>query len=621
MGALWAPGEGTRFRVWAPRAARVEVRLVAPEARVVELAAEEGEGPEREGYFSRTVAGAGPGTLYLYRLHRADGEVVERPDPASRFQPRGVHGPSAVVARPEAARPGGGWRGRALDELVLYELHVGTFSEAGTFDGAIGHLDDLVDLGVTAVEVMPVAQFPGSRNWGYDGVLPFAVQDGYGGPEGLGRLVDAAHARGLAVVLDVVYNHLGPEGNVLGDFGPYFTDRYRTPWGDAINYDGGDSEPVRRLFVESAVRWVRELGVDGLRCDAVHAIVDESERPFLAELAAAVHAEGEALGRPVHLFAESADNTLRFLRPPEEGGAGFDAQWSDDFHHSLHALLTGERDGYYRDFGRLEQLARCYRDGWAYSGDWSPYRRRRHGVPARGIAAGRFVVCAQNHDQTGNRAHGDRLAALVDLERLKLAAGALLLSPGLPLLFMGEEWGEERPFLYFVSHGDAELVEAVRRGRAEEFAAFGQRDDVPDPQAEETFARSRLDRAAAARPEKAALRRLYRELLRLRREVPALARRTSEGLVAEADEETGVLRVSRGDGGAAERAFVALNFSGERRTTKLSAGRWRRRLDSAAARWAGPRAEEEAAEDATSDEGAAVELAPWSFQLFLGQGR
>jgi maltooligosyltrehalose trehalohydrolase len=597
----------------------VEVKLLEAGERVVELASE-GE----EGYFCGTVEGVGPGALYLYRLHGEDGagvnDAVERPDPASRHQPRGVHGPSQVVGR-EHPWKAQRWSGLALAEHVFYELHVGTFTAEGTFEAAIGHLDELVRLGVTAIELMPVAQFPGERNWGYDGVLPYAVQDSYGGPAGLRRLVDAAHRKGLAVILDVVYNHLGPEGNVLSDFGPYFTDRYATPWGDAINVDGADSDAVRRFFVENAVHWVSEYRIDGLRCDAVHAIVDNSERPFLEELATAVHEQGEHEGRRVHLFAESADNTLRFLRPPERGGAGFDGQWSDDFHHALHTALTGERQGYYQDFGRLAQLAKAYCEGFVYTGQRSAYRRRRHGVPAREVAARRFVVFAQNHDQTGNRARGERLAELVDGERLKLAAGAVLLSPYLPLLFMGEEYGEERPFLYFVSHTDPELVAAVRRGRAEEFAAFGGQGEGPDPQAEETFERSRIDRSTAERPEKAALSELHRELLRLRREVPALARLANDDLAAGADETSGVLHLLRsGDGG---RAFAAFDFSPEpRRAAVLPAGRWRRLVDSAAERWAGPRAAGEAAEGGTVESAGEAELAlaPWSFQLLVTEG-
>ncbi|HUO86620.1 MAG TPA: malto-oligosyltrehalose trehalohydrolase [Thermoanaerobaculia bacterium] len=620
LGAVPAPAGGTRFRVWAPRAERVEVSIVEPAPRVLELSGE-GDGPGTEGFFSGTVDAVAPGALYLYRLHRGGGDLVERPDPASRHQPHGVHGPSQVVA-PAHPWSADDWRGLALAEHVLYELHVGTFTAEGTFEAVIRHLDDLVDLGVTAIELMPVAQFPGERNWGYDGVFPYAVQASYGGPAGLRRLVDAAHRTRLAVILDVVYNHLGAEGNVLADYGPYFTDRYRTPWGEAINYDGADSDAVRHFFVENALHWLREYRLDGLRCDAVHAIVDNSERTFLEELAGAVHDEAAHQGRRVHLFAESANNTLAFLRSPEHGGAGFDAQWSDDFHHALHTLLTGEDAGYYRDFGRLEQLARAYREGFVYSGQYSPFRRRRHGVSGREVAARRFVVFAQNHDQTGNRAGGERLATLVDGERLKLAAGALLLAPYVPLLFMGEEWGEESPFQYFVSHGDRDLVAAVRRGRAEELAGFGGEGEVPDPQAEETFLRSRLDRSIAERPQKAALRALYRELLRLRREIPALARLANQVLAAGADEAERVLHVMReAEGG---RAFAVFNFAAEdRRPAVLPAGRWRRLLDSSARRWGGPReaiaaAEGEELESAGEEP---VALSGWSFQLFVEEAR
>ena len=477
------------------------------------------------------------------------------------------------------------------------------------------------------------------------------------------RLVAAAHRRGLAVVLDAVYNHLGPEGNYLDDFGPYFTDRYATPWGDALNFDGRDSEPVRRFFVESAVHWIAEHGLDGLRLDAVHAIFDNSERPLLGELAAAVQAAGEARRRRVHLFAESAVNTRRFLRARRHGGCGIDAQWSDDFHHALHALLTGERQGYYADFGGaggLEQLAAAYRDGWVYSGGYSRYRRRRHGVSSAGLARERFVVFAQNHDQTGNRMRGERLAALVDDASLRLAAGAVLLSPFLPLVFMGEEHGEESPFQYFVSHGDAELVEAVREGRAREFAAFGWSGEVPDPQSERTFERSKLDRSTDQWPQKRGLRELYRELLRLRREVPALR---PGGRVPEAAQATGVepypgagVESAAGAGGMASapadvtvdrgaeticvhrramdraersEAFLVLAFAREGRSVELvlPAGEWRVAVDSSARRWRGQQDDAgEAGGEADGERGepvlhstgrAAVHLAPRSFLLLL----
>jgi maltooligosyltrehalose trehalohydrolase len=570
LGAVSLAGGRCRFRVWAPRARRVEVRLCG--SRLVPLAAGE------QGWFEAEVEGVAPGSRYVYVL---DGER-ERADPASRFQPEGVHGPSEVVDR-GFAWSDADWQGILLESCIFYELHVGTFTAEGTFAAVIPQLDHLVELGVTAIELMPVSQFPGRRNWGYDGVFPYAAQSSYGGPEGLKRLVDAAHARGLAVVLDVVYNHLGPEENRLDDFGPYFTERYKTPWGLALNFDGPESDAVRGYFIENALQWIADFHLDGLRLDAVHAIADSSERPFLQELGAAVKALAGRLGRPVHIFPESDLNTLFFLRPPASGGCGFDAQWTDDFHHCLHTLLTGERGGYYQDFGALDQMADAMAGGFVYTGQYSPFRRRRHGVPAGEMDGCRHVVCSQNHDQTGNRMLGERLAALLDLESLKLAAGAVLLSPFLPLLFMGEEYGETAPFLYFVDHSDPGLVAAVREGRKAEFAAFGWQEEPPDPQAAETFERSRLDHRRRERGDHAALRAFYRELIRLRKTVPALARLCKQEVEATPFADEGVIRVRRG-----EEAVVAFNFSAEERTVPLPAGTWEKILDSAAERWGGP---------------------------------
>jgi maltooligosyltrehalose trehalohydrolase len=412
----------------------------------------------------------------------------------------------------------------------------------------------------------------------------------------LKRLVDECHARGLAVVLDVVYNHLGPEGNYLGEFGPYFTARYKTPWGLALNFDGPESDAVRRYFIENALQWIADFHVDGLRLDAVHVIADNSERPFLQELGAEVKALAERLGRRVHIFPESDLNTLTFLRSREEGGCGLDAQWTDDFHHCLHTLLTGERSGYYQDFGAVEQMAKSMAGGFVYTGQYSPFRRRRHGVSAEGLAGSRHVVCIQNHDQTGNRMLGERIASLVDFESRKLAAGAVILSPFLPLLFMGEEYGETTPFLYFVSHSDADLVEAVRNGRREEFAAFGWKEEPPDPQSEETFERSRLNHQLREEGEHAALHAFYQELIRLRKTVPALADLSKEKV--EARVEDGAIVVRRGEG-----AFLAFNFTGEERELRLPGGKWERVLDSADERWGGP--------------GSGERLAPRSVALFV----
>jgi maltooligosyltrehalose trehalohydrolase len=515
LGAGHRPDGRTSFLVWAPRANRVEL---------VREAEATGLEPVGDGYHAVVVDDAPPGTRYRYRLHRDQGAPVERPDPASRWQPDGLHGPSAVDGA-SFAWTDDTWRNPPLVDHVLYELHVGTFTREGTFDAAIARLDDLARLGVTAIELLPVSQFAGGRNWGYDGVLPYAVQDTYGGPAGLRRLVDAAHARGIAVLLDVVYNHLGPEGNHLADFGPYFTDRYATPWGEAVNVDGPDSDPVRRYLIENAVRWVTELHLDGLRLDAVHAIADASAVHLLEELAEAVHTAADAAGRRALLVAESDLQDPRLVRPPALGGYGLDAQWLDDVHHAVHVAVTGERDGYYVDYSGLDDLGRALRDRFAIAGRYSAYRGRTVGRPARDVPYERFVVCAQNHDQVGNRMTGDRLSSLVDRERAKVAAATVLLAPFTPMLWMGEEYGEPAPFQYFVSHTEPALVEAVRTGRREEFAAFGWDGEVPDPQDPATFTRSTLDWSRRDDPAHRPLLDCYRELIALRRDHPAVAGR------------------------------------------------------------------------------------------------
>jgi maltooligosyltrehalose trehalohydrolase len=514
LGAIWQGDGRCRFTVWALNAEQVDIRLLDPVELVKPL---EQAG---DGYFTGVVDGLSPGVRYFVRI---DGET-DRPDPASRYQPEGVHGPSVIVDPGAFGWTDHGWAGHALEDYVIYELHVGTFSAAGTFDGVIPHLDELRDLGVTVIELMPVAQFPGDRNWGYDGVSLYAVQDSYGGPDGLRRLVDACHQRGLSVILDVVYNHLGPEGNYLRDFGPYFTDHYSTPWGEALNFDGPESDNVRRFFIENARCWLHEYHLDGFRLDAVHAILDQSAIHFLEELQSTLQADAARLGRRVAVIAESDLNDPRLVRSTDLGGYGLDSQWADDLHHALHALLTGERDGYYVDFGSPRQLVESLRHGYAHIGSYSQYRRRRHGrMP--GINDGRrFVVCSQNHDQVGNRAAGDRLTSRLDLDQLKLAAGVTILSPFIPLLFMGEEYAEPNPFQYFVSHGDEDLVEAVRTGRQKEFRAFNWQGNVPDPQSESTFEHSKLNHALKEMTPHQELWAYYRELIRIRREVAAFQR-------------------------------------------------------------------------------------------------
>jgi maltooligosyltrehalose trehalohydrolase len=531
LGATAQSGGGVRFLLWAPAAEAVELHLHGRPHGMQRVG---------EGYFGLDVGEAGAGARYGFSLDR--GPVL--PDPASRYQPDGPHALSEVVEE-RFAWTDGGWRGVPRSRLVIYELHVGTFTPEGTFEAILPHLDYLAELGITAIELMPIAQFPGGRNWGYDGVGLFAAQNTYGGPAGLRKLVDAAHARGLAVLLDVVYNHLGPEGNYLSRFGPYFTERYKTPWGQAINYDGERSDHVRRFFIENALYWVTDCHIDGLRLDAVHAIVDPSPLPFVQELTAAVQKRGDEFGRIVHVIAESASNDARLLRPRELGGYGMDGQWNDDFHHALRTVITGERGGYYASYGRVGHLARAFRDGYVYTGQHSEFHRRRHGSSTAGLPGDRFVVFSQNHDHVGNRMLGERPTVLVSRDRLKLAAATTLLSPFVPLLFMGEEYAETAPFLYFISHTDPKLVEAVRKGRHEEFAAFAWQGEAPDPQSEDTFTRSKLDLSLRERSDHREILALYRELLALRREVPALAALDREAQRIEYNDDARTLCILR----------------------------------------------------------------------------
>jgi maltooligosyltrehalose trehalohydrolase len=567
-------GEATAFRVWAPRARSLAVS-VAGRAREQQVALE----PGADGVYSAIVEGVGPGDDYVFVLDGSE----QRADPASRWQPHGVVGPSRVVDPSAFSWNDGAWRGVERADLIIYELHVGTFTGRGTFEGVIAELGRLRDLGVTAIELMPIAEFPGARNWGYDGVFAYAPQSTYGGPSGLAALVDAAHAAGLAVLLDVVYNHVGPEGNVLCDFGPYFTDRYQTPWGDALNFDGPDSEEVRGYFIESALQWVADYHVDGLRLDAIHAICDFSARPFLAELADAVHGWARANDRLVHVIAESDRNDPLAVRERDRGGLGLDGIWNDDFHHAIHARLTGERDGYYADFGGVEHVAKAMERRFVYEGEYSEFRRRRHGAPAADLDSDRFVVFVQNHDQVGNRACGERLSTLVGRDALRLAAAVVLLSPFVPLLFMGEEYGEVAPFLYFVDHRDPRLLAAVRKGRRSEFRAFGWRGEVPDPAAEETFARSRLDPEHTTDGEVLAL---YRELIRLRREEPAL-RAGTVGVDVVSDDVDGWIRACYRPRGGRPLA-VLWNFAEEHRRVPMpDDARWRLVLSTAEPRFGG----------------------------------
>jgi maltooligosyltrehalose trehalohydrolase len=486
------------------------------------------------------------------------------PDPRAPRLPRGVGGPAQLVDHARFAWSDETWQPPPLSSGVLYEIHVGTFSPEGTFDGAIAKLDALVELGITHVELMPVHSFPGTHGWGYDGVGLFAPHEPYGGPDGLKRLVDAAHWKGLAVLLDVVYNHLGPSGNVLPRFGPYLTDRHRTPWGDALNLDGPDSGEVRRFLCDNAVQWLRDYHVDGLRLDAIHAMFDDSPMHLLVELREEVDALAAAIGRHKVLIAESDLNDPIVVTPVECGGYGMDAQWSDDFHHALHAVLTGERGGYYQDFGQLADLAKAISSAFVYEGQYSRYRRRRHGCEARGLGGNRFLAYLQTHDQIGNRAHGERSSHLMPVERLKLAAGLVLLSPFIPMLFQGEEWGARTRFLYFSSHTEPDLARSVRDGRRQEFAERGWNpSEIPDPQEPASFLRSRLDWGERERDPHADLLDWHRRLIQLRGRWPELSDDRLERVGVRFDEKQRWLALERG------RLCIACNLGDQSRMVPL----------------------------------------------------
>ncbi|MBS2963416.1 malto-oligosyltrehalose trehalohydrolase [Actinocrinis puniceicyclus] len=503
----------TFFEVWAPEAKQVE--LVLGERRVPM------ERSARGGWWELDEPSAGAGTDYVFSL---DGGPA-RPDPRSRRQPHGVHGPSRVVEPGRLPWSDAAWSGRVAPGGVIYELHVGTFTAQGTFDAAIAKLDHLAQLGVDLVELMPVAAFPGRHGWGYDGVALWAVHEPYGGPAGLARFIDACHARGIGVLLDVVYNHLGPSGNYLGEFGPYFTGKHHTPWGAAVNLDDAGSDEVRAFVVGNALHWLRDFHLDGLRLDAVHALADTRAVHILEELAAAVDALAAQLGRPLLLIAETDLNDPRIITPRQHNGYGVHAQWDDDFHHALHALLTGERHGYYADFGSIAALAKTLTGAYFHDGTRSSFRGRSHGRPVDTalLGADRFVVFLQDHDQVGNRAGGDRIAAALSPGLLRVGAALLLTSPFTPMLFMGEEWGAGTPWQYFTDHQEPDLAAAVRDGRRREFARHGwEAGSVPDPQDPATFARSKLDWAEIAEAPHRALLDWHRRLIALRHSEPDL---------------------------------------------------------------------------------------------------
>ena len=541
-----------KFGVWAPTAEKVELEMRGERA---------GMQRDEAGWWGIEVSGAGHGTDYAYRVN--DGSPL--PDPRSAWQPHGVHGPSRVVDHSKFRWTDNLWQAKPLSSAVIYELHAGTFTPEGTFDGIISRLDHLVKLGVTHVELMPVADFPGARGWGYDGVALYAARHVYGGPEGLKRLVDACHAKGLGVILDVVYNHLGPSGNYLGQYGPYFTNRHSTPWGAALNFDGPQSDEVRRFFCDNALMWFRDYHIDGLRLDAIHAIIDTSAIHFLEQLATEVDELKAHLGRHLVLIAESDLNDPRVVRPWQVGGFGIDAQWADDTHHALHSVITGERSGYYADFGSIALLATAMQQPYTYAGQHSRFRQRRHGRRPTDLSGHNFLAYLQNHDQIGNRARGERMTHMVNADRVKIGAALVLTSSYVPMFFQGEEWAASSPFQYFVDFSeDPDLAKAVTAGRREEFAAFGWKpEEVPDPQSPETFERSKLKWDETERDSHASMLAWYRDLVRLRRQLPALTTGRTDMTCTSFDEKAGWLVVEHSD------VSIACNFSDTSQTVPL----------------------------------------------------
>jgi maltooligosyltrehalose trehalohydrolase len=576
IGALYQADNRCEFRVWAPWPTRVELQITAPRERML--------APDRDeaGYCQICLEDIPPGSRYWYVL---DGDT-KRPDPASQFQPEGVHGPSEVVDHGAFRWTDAGWEGVGLEDMLIYELHVGTFTPEGTFDAIIPRLPALSELGVTAVELMPVAQFPGDRNWGYDGVYPYAVQSSYGGPLGLKTLVNAIHHHGMSVILDVVYNHMGPEGNYLRDFGPYFTGKHKTPWGDALNFDEAHSHHVRNFFIENALYWLRDYHFDALRLDALHTVYDQSAKHVIQELAESAARFSRESGRKYYLIGETDLDDVRFITPTDRGGYGLDAQWSDDFHHSVHALLTGESSGYYEDFGGIEHLAKAMREGFVYSWQYSPHRKKFHGSSSKHRPARQFVVSTQNHDQVGNRLVGERLSVLVDFESLKLAAGVLLLSPYVPLLFMGQEYGEEAPFHYFVSHTDPTIIEAVRQGRKDEFKAFGWTEEYPDPAAEQIFQDSKLRWQNRDQDRHRILLAFYKRLVELRSSIPNIV--SKRNMTVQVLPEQGLLAWRRRHAQGQTQCIMSFGSEPGRFPMRTAQGTWRKVLDSADSQWAGP---------------------------------
>lgn len=601
IGVNFNEAKNAEIRFWAPEADRVDIQTAQ---KLLPLEKKD------LGYWELQSDALQPGSTYNFLLN---GETLI-PDPASLRQPEGVHGVSEAVDLKAFVWTDQAWKNPALGSYVLYELHAGTFSPEGTFEGVIGKLDYLLDLGITAIELMPVAQFPGERNWGYDGVFPFAVQNSYGGAAGLQKLVNACHEKGLAVVLDVVYNHMGPEGNYFGQAGPYFTEKYHTPWGSAINFDDAWSDGVRRYFIENVLMWFRDFHLDALRLDAVHAIKDLGVKHVLQEISQEVDLLMEATRRNYYLIAECDLNDNKYINPLTQHGYGMDAQWIDEFHHALRVTAGEPTTGYYSDFTGIKHLEKAYRDGYIYDGIYSPHRLKTFGGKAEGNTGSQFVVFSQNHDQVGNRMLGERSSELLSYEMQKLMAGAVLCSPFLPMLFMGEEWGETHPFLFFTSHGDPELVKAVREGRKAEFAAFHAEGEAPDPQSEDTFNRSRLQWDLLEEEGHQQLLSFYKTMIGLRKQYGPLNNTERSQLTVSADAATNCLVLKRWEDGV--QVLCLMNFSKKTQDITIPDDKpyWRKILDSADPKWKGPHAA-----PASIDALQSLEIQPQSILIYTNK--
>lgn len=576
LGAVLGDENCCEFRVFAPRAKAVDVHLYGDEDRFISMASIE------NGYFRAVVEGVIPGQLYTYRL---DGKE-DLPDPASRYQPQGVKAPSAVVDRRYIWREEA-WMGLPFKDYIIYELHIGTFSPEGTYQSAIAYLDELVELGTTAVEFMPVSQFPGRWGWSYDGIFLFAPHNTYGTPNDFKALIDACHARGFAVILDVVYNHFGPEGNILPQYADYTRPIYKGPWGDAVNVDGPYSDEIRKFFIENAIFWLNEYRIDALRLDATHFIYDFSPYTFLEELVDQVALYCQNSPRRVYLIAEDDRNLAKLVLPRQEGGIGMDVQWLDDFHHALHTNVIGENFAYYQDYGQFWQLEQTFREGFIFNGQYSMNRKRRHGTSSAAVPADRFIVFLQNHDQIGNRMPNERITQIFSHEQFKLAIAAVLVSPYVPMLFMGDEYGETAMFEYFISYDDQGLVEAIRKGRVDTFGfLMPPGTDPPDPASEESFLKSKLDHTLREKGVHRVLLDYHKTLIQLRKSIPALAEPDKLRLEVKGHMRELVLYLRRWKDES--EIFAALSFNSYEASVALPVppGKWKKQFDSSDPRWA-----------------------------------